>query len=47
MLSWAGNLHDKKARGIQETTEIRRGAKTLNREEGTHLLSNIHDPHIK
>ena len=39
--------HNKKAREIKEAIEIRRGAKTLNREEGTYLLSHVYDPLIK
>ena len=43
-----GKEHDKKAREVGEATEIRRrGAKMLNKEEGTYLLSHIYDPLIK
>ena len=43
-----GKEHDKKAREIREAIEIRRrGAKRLNREEGTYLLSHVYDPLIK
>ena len=43
-----GKEHDKRAREVCEAIEIRRrGAKTLNREEGTYLLSHIYDPLIK
>ena len=43
-----GKEHNKKAREIKEAIEIRRrGAKTLNREEGTYLLSHVYDPLIK
>ena len=44
----AKKKHNKKAREIKEAIEIRRrGAKTLNREEGTYLLSHAYDPLIK
>ena len=36
--------HDKKSREVREAIVIRRGAKTLNREEGTYLLSHVYDP---
>ena len=43
-----GKEHDKGAREVCEAIEIRRrGAKTLNREEGTYLLSHFYDPLIK
>ena len=43
-----GKEHNKKAREIKEAIEIRRrGAKTLDREEGTYLLSHVYDPLIK
>ena len=43
-----GREHDKKPREVREAIEIRRrGAKTLNREEGTYLLSHVYDPLIK
>ena len=43
-----GREHDKKSREVREAIEItRRGAKTLNREEGTYLLSHVYDPLIK
>ena len=43
-----GKEHNKKAREIKEAIEIRwRGVKTLNREEGTCLLSHVYDPLIK
>ena len=43
-----GKEHNKKAREIKEAIEIRRrGAKTLNREEGNYLLSHVYDPLIK
>ena len=43
-----GKEHNKKAREIKEAIEIRRrGTKTLNRMDGTYLLSHIYDPLIK
>ena len=40
-----GKEHNKKSREIREAMEIRkRGAKTMNREEGTYFLSHIYDP---
>ena len=52
MINWddakiLGKEHDKRAREVRETIEIRRGAKTLNREEDTYLLSHVYDPLIK
>ena len=42
-----GKEHEKKPREIREAIEIRRrGQKTLNREEGTYLLSHVYDPLI-
>ena len=42
-----GREHNKRSREVREATEIRRrGAKTLNREEGTYLLSHVYDPLI-
>ena len=43
-----GREHDKKSREIKEAMEIRkRGDKTLNREEGTYLLSHVYDPLLR
>ena len=42
-----GKEHNMKGREIKEAVEIRRGAKTLNREEGTYLLGHVYDPLIK
>ena len=43
-----GREHNKKAREIKEAMEIRkRGEKTLNREEGTYLLSHVYDPLLR
>ena len=43
-----GKEHNKKAHEIKEAIEIRRrGAKTLNREEGTYLLGHVCDPLMK
>ena len=43
-----GKEHDKRAREVREAIEIRkRGAKTLNRDEGTYLLSHVYDPLIR
>ena len=40
--------HNKKSREIKEAMEIRKqGEKTLNREEGTYLLSHINDPLLR
>ena len=43
-----GREHNKRAREIKEAMEIRkRGDKTLNREEGTYLLSHVYDPLLR
>ena len=43
-----GREHNRRAREIREAMEIRkRGDKTLNREEGTFLLSHVYDPLLK
>ena len=42
-----GREHDKKSREVREAIEIRRrGAKTLNMEEGTYLLSHVYMIHL-
>ena len=43
-----GKEHNKKAHEIKAAIEIRkRGEKTLNREEGTYILSQVYDPLFK
>ena len=40
-----GREHDKRSREVREAIEIRkRGDTTMNREEGTFLLSHVYDP---
>ena len=43
-----GKEHDKRSREVREAMEIRkRGSTTINREEGTFLLSHVYDPLLK
>ena len=43
-----GREHNRRSREVREAMEIRRrGNQTLNREEGTFLLSHVYDPLLK